>query len=376
MNEVCECKAINTNKISDIAKLIVFLGILFGCMLWGIIKSDDDISEAERRPLASKPEVSVEAVWNGRYMRDFEQYAMDQFPMRDGFRSMKAWMDFNAYRMQESNGLYVIDGSIAKLEYKLNEASITHAAERFGYIYDTYLSANDTKVYVSVIPDKGYYLAEESGYPVLDYALLKDKLMSQMSYAVYIDIAGALEASDYYRTDTHWRQERILGVALILAESMDADISRNYICEEVGKPFYGVYYGQLALKLEPDDLYYVESEQLSDAIVYDYERESYIPMYDMPKAESRDAYELYLGGPKSLLRIENPDALTDKRLVVFRDSFASSLAPYLSTGYSEIILVDIRYIQPELLGQFIEFDGQDVLYLYSGPVLNNSETIK
>ena len=48
----------------------------------------------------------------------------------------------------------------------------------------------------------------------------------------------------------------------------------------------------------------------------------------------------------------------------------------LAEGYASITLVDIRYISPQMLGQFISFTNQDVLFLYSTSVLNNSETIK
>ena len=45
-------------------------------------------------------------------------------------------------------------------------------------------------------------------------------------------------------------------------------------------------------------------------------------------------------------------------------------------GYKKITLVDIRYMHPNLLENYIEFNSQDVLFLYSTSVLNNSETIK
>ena len=48
----------------------------------------------------------------------------------------------------------------------------------------------------------------------------------------------------------------------------------------------------------------------------------------------------------------------------------------LLSGYSRITLVDIRYIQPDYLGQFIDFENCDVLFLYSSLVLNNSDTLK
>ena len=76
------------------------------------------------------------------------------------------------------------------------------------------------------------------------------------------------------------------------------------------------------------------------------------------------------------LTITNPAAKTDRELVVFRDSFASSLTPLLAGAYAKITLVDIRYLQPERLGTWLTFDTQDVLFLYSAPVLNSSETIR
>ena len=63
-------------------------------------------------------------------------------------------------------------------------------------------------------------------------------------------------------------------------------------------------------------------------------------------------------------------------LIVFRDSFGSSLAPLLVQGYARVTLVDIRYLQPELLGQLLDFHGQDVLLLYSTLVLNSAGAIK
>ena len=101
-----------------------------------------------------------------------------------------------------------------------------------------------------------------------------------------------------------------------------------------------------------------------------------IPVYALEKAGGRDPYALFLSGSKSLLTIENPRATTDRALILFRDSFGSSLAPLLVDGYAKITLVDIRYISPALLDRFIAFDDQDVLFLYSVSILNSSETIK
>ena len=83
-----------------------------------------------------------------------------------------------------------------------------------------------------------------------------------------------------------------------------------------------------------------------------------------------------MSGSRSLLTVENPQATTDRELILFRDSFGSAIAPLLVQGYAKITLVDIRYIQIDVLDRFLTFEGQDVLFLYSTLVLNNSSTIK
>ena len=67
---------------------------------------------------------------------------------------------------------------------------------------------------------------------------------------------------------------------------------------------------------------------------------------------------------------------TEKELILFRDSFGSSIAPLLVEGYSKITIVDIRYVQSEYLGNFIKFEDQDVLFLYSTMLLNNSLALR
>ena len=121
---------------------------------------------------------------------------------------------------------------------------------------------------------------------------------------------------------------------------------------------------------------YLETPALESCTVCDYETGETIPVYALEKVGGRDPYELFLSGSKSLLTIENPRATTDRALILFRDSFGSSLAPLLVDGYAKITLVDIRYISPALLDRFIAFDDQDVLFLYSVSILNSSETIK
>ena len=195
-----------------------------------------------------------------------------------------------------------------------------------------------------------------------------------MPWAEHIDLTSHLGPRDYYRTDTHWRQENLLPAAEALCSAMGIQPPRqeDYTVTASSQPFYGVYYGQAALPMEPDALHYQESDLLKNCTVYDYETGKTGSVYNLEKLTGKDPYEVFLSGSKSLLTIENPAAATDKELILFRDSFGSSIAPLLVDGYSKITLVDIRYVQSSMLGNFIEFEDQDVLFLYSTMMLNSS----
>jgi hypothetical protein len=199
-----------------------------------------------------------------------------------------------------------------------------------------------------------------------------------MPYAQYIDLTGDLSLEDYYFTDTHWRQEAIVDAADTLCEAMGVTAPKmdDYSIVALDKPFYGVYYGQAALPMQPETLYYLKNDLLDSCIVTNHETGKTGKIYDMSKLGSNDLYEVFLSGSVSLLTIENPNAKTDKELIVFRDSFGSSMIPLLLQDYATVTVVDIRYLNSAFLSQFIDFHGQDVLFLYSTLVLNNSSTLK
>ena len=358
------------------AALVTALWLGLAAAAW--ILPSKDISNAERRKLAQFPELSKETVLDGSFMTGFEEYTLDQFPLRDSFRQIKSIFHYYGLGQKDNNDIYVADGYAAKMEYPLNETSVQYAIKRFQYVYDKYLRDSDTKVYMSIVPDKGYYLAEQSGSLAMDYAAMFAQFEAGMPWATHVDITGDLNYDDYYRTDTHWRQEKLLEAAGTICEAMGVSSPNreDYALTAVDKPFYGVYYGQAALPMNPETIYLMESPLLKKCTVYDYESGRTGKVYDMSKLSSRDLYDVFLSGSRSLLTSENPDAKTDRELVVFRDSFDSSMVPMLVQDYAKVTLVDIRYIHVDILSRFLEFVGQDVLFLYSTLVLNNSSTIK
>ena len=163
-----------------------------------------------------------------------------------------------------------------------------------------------------------------------------------------------------------------------LAEALHVTLPEDReetLCALAGE-FHGSYRGKTAETLAADTLSYLTDDVLEGCTVYDYETDSAGGVYDFAAAQTAP-YDLCLGGSKSLLRIENPAAENERTLIVFRDSFGSSLIPLLAEGYGTVYAVDIRYLASDLLGRVMDIPVEaDVLFLYSATVLHNSVTLK
>ena len=351
--------------------LVAALWLALAVTAW--CRPAQEYSTPERRPLAQFPEVSKEKMLNGDFMSEFESYTLDQFPMRDLFRGIKARVQYDVVRRLDNNGVYRMGEQWSKLEYPLDTEAIDHALAVFQKIHQKELEGS--KIFAAVIPDKNFYLAAEQGYPAMDYEALVQRVREGMPYASYVNLFDTLEAGDYYTTDTHWRQERLGDTAARLCEALQIPEPEQLQPVDSGVPFYGVYYGQAAVSPPADTLYTVKSPVIDACRVYNYENGKWGGIYDWEKLSGEDGYEVFLSGSVSLLRIENPLADTDRELILFRDSFGSSLAPLLVQGYKTVTLVDIRYLASGLLGRFLDFHGQDVLFCYSTLVLNNGKSL-
>ena len=204
-------------------------------------------------------------------------------------------------------------------------------------------------------------------------------MLSGVKGAEYIDIFPTLAEDNYYRTDSHWMQQDIFNTVNVLAEAMG---SAEYITpfEEYTanalSPFYGVYMGQAALPVKPDTLTYLESEYTKNAIVTGVDDTSASTIYDPSRINGIDGYDVFLSGAQPLLTIECPNAKTDKELIIFRDSYGSSIAPLFTGAYAKITLIDLRYMPSMILDKYVEFNNQDVLFLYSTTLLNSAMLLK
>ena len=94
-------------KRKDMALVVLTCIFFYGFLLWAVLKPADAQSASERRPLAAPPTASWDAGFSGAFMGDFEEYALDQFPLRDKLRTVKALTALDAFKQKDNNGVYL-----------------------------------------------------------------------------------------------------------------------------------------------------------------------------------------------------------------------------------------------------------------------------
>ena len=360
-----------SDKIKDIVVTIIFLFTVISLFLINVIKEDTDISVAERRKLATMPELTTKSLFDGTYFKKFDSYVTDQFVERDAFRKIK--IDIELSTKGEYNNLYLYDDYIIEEIFPLNSNSINNLTSKINYIKDTYLNDN-SNIYYTIIPDKNYFV--NNGNLKLDYNKLQDMMKSNLTNLNYINIFDKLTLDNYYKTDTHWKEEDLFNVANTIANQMNFDITNNNNVVNTITTFKGSYAGRLSVTKDIDTIKTISNPSTLNSSVYNYETKKYTDIYDYTKINSLDKYDIYLSGAVPIIDITNNNTSSDKELIVFRDSYGSSLIPLLIEGYKKITVIDIRYISSKILNKYIDFNDQDVLFMYSILTINNSFSIR
>ena len=372
----------NTSKQVSMKNKIItisFLLCICGLFIVNLAKPSQELSYSERRRLAQFPKFSVKTLMNADYMRGIDKYAVDQFVGREWFRSVKVAVDRNAFRKLDTNGLFRIGEDIFSIEYPLNEDKVIYLTSRLNAVYEKYLKGMN--IYYTIIPDKNYHLSDNGQYLIMDYDRLTQLVQeNMMKDAKYINLYDALSLDNYYNTDGHWRQETLKPIVDTLYEAMGIEIRfiPGSYEQKSYEPFYGAYYGQSAATKGADVIKWLENDVTRDAKVVSlgHNNQEDLPIYYEEGLGGMDSYDVFLYGAQPLITLVNTHYPQGKELLLFRDSYGSSIAPIMLEAYSKITLIDLRYITQELLGEFVEFNGQDVLFMYSSTIANNSDIIR
>ncbi len=342
-----------------------FLISIFGIAIANIFLKDKAVSVFERRKLAQFPKTGTD------FTQKLDDYLVDQIVFRDELIGLNSSINRNLLGKIDDKNVYIIDDNIYEINYPLDENKCIKFSEKLNYITENYF--NFANVYYTIIPDKSYFL-DETKYLKMDYNKMYEILKENIN-GKYIDITNTLTANDYYRTDIHWKQENLLDVTNKLLKNMGNLLTNTEYNINEYNNFYGASYSKGNKNIKPDTLAYLYNTDINKLYAYHLEFGNRL-IYDEEKLYGVDAYDVFLSGPSSYIEIENPNVKEDKTLIIFRDSFGSSITPLFIEYYRKTIVIDLRYIDFSYISEKIKQENCDVLYLYSTLIINNSDILK
>ena len=154
-----------------------------------------------------------------------------------------------------------------------------------------------------------------------------------------------------------------------------------YDIEHAGIDFIGTFYSKTLYDgVEKDTLdfyHFAEGDNVTDVIVtteYGKEPEHYDSMYFREYLSVKDKYSSFLGTNKPLITIKTGSE--GGKLLIFKDSYAHCYAPFLTRHYSEITLVDMRYIKMPYSAIVTPEDYDQVLFLYNASSFMSDTDLK
>lgn len=343
--------------------ILLFVGSLFVGGLFSLVGTKQEISFLERRKLMT------EEVLKKDFIGNFDTYLADHFILRDSLLSLSSLYERNLLQNQAHRGVFIQDGYLIEQSKTFEEKKVQEFAQKLDSIYQTYFLNH--RVFYTLIPDKASFL--ESNLQDQKYEKIYDMVREHLSIP-YIDITNEFSLTDYFRTDIHLKQSAYFKVLKKWIECYELPYFSTSLEEKSYSHFAGVSLSKVPSFSQLDDLIYYDYPMLHQTQVNHLEY-GLKPVYDLEKLQGMDSYEVFLSGPSALIEIENLEAISNRELVVFRDSFGSSFVPLLIPYYQKITVIDLRYISlPQAVPYFQ--DSTDVLFAYSTLLVLDSPLLK
>ena len=347
-------------KTSQRITAIIFCTFLAGFGLLHILLPDRTFSPVENRNLSQLPSFSWSALADGSYTADLEKYLEDQFPLRDGWMGLKTRYEYLLGKREFHNVYLCGDTLMSKIE------DASRAEQNMGYLR-TLTELTDLPVYVGLIPTAAEVWKDKlpAGSENFDQTAYLEQVRSAVPGAVWVDVFGALaghkDEQIFYRTDHHWTSLGAYYGYAALMSAMGETPAPLGTAETVSEDFYGTLYSASGVHwLAPDAIQrYIPGESVT---VENFEKGETHGLYVDSFLREKDKYASFLGGNTPLYIVRNPDAAADKKLLVVRDSYSDSLAPFLSQYFSEIHLLDLRYYRTPVAQYALE-NGMDQIFV-------------
>lgn len=358
------------------APAVLFIAFIFGLAIWFVVNPKADYSSSEKRYLQQFPETSVDTVLSGEFSEKFETYFADHFPQRN------MWVGLNSYYnlgigLNGRNGVYnsadgyLINVPVDKENYvRKNIRVLAEFKEKIG----------DVPMTVMLAPSTGYIATDK--LPLIHDSYNDDTYFAETAKTLgesgvnFVDLRETFKQKYaegvqlYYRTDHHWTTDGAYEGYVKLCEKLGVQpADKDSFAKTAYGGFYGTTYSTSGYWLtKPDSITVYDNQENTDKnitvkISEDGKDNHYGSMFFYNHIDEDDKYPVFLDGNHALTEIQNKNA-KNGTIVVIKDSFSHSLAPFLAENYSKVVLVDLRYYKQSVSELIKKENPEQVVALY------------
>ena len=392
-----QMRAAKSARIPDILTLATSVVFILALTILMFVIPDESFSEQENRMLQQFPKISSEGKFldrlvDGKFTAEISKYYSDQFPFRDTFVGFKGILEIGMLK-SENDGIML--GSEGYLVTK------DSPDKDIGKTMDQIIkNIDEISAFADVMDQMGHIpvtlAVAGRSVDVLDKYLpaAYSKQTSESLWGLFVgladfapnirrlDLIGPLkqqiERGDrgqlYYKTDHHWttRGAYYAYVEIINSfkeEGLEPLPLSAFTIETASDEFYGTTWSKAGMKwIGPENLEYFRYEGDEDFVTTIVDtKASFKGFYDREYLDKKDKYGSFLSGNNARVDITRPLAPGEQRrpkLLLFKDSFAHSIAPFLAYHF-DLVILDYRYYRGSAAKLVYEEGIDRVLFLHN-----------
>lgn len=360
--------------------LLSIIGLLSVPLLHHVFMPVNSFSELENRVLSQEIRWGKDMMKSGVLAERVESYAQDQFPFREALINLKSDVEVLLGK-GVNNGVYKgNDGYLFKKPGAYDEESMLANIKAMKTL-SAYLK---DKLTIVIVPPTSMVLEEklpefvhadqEKEY----YEFILRELKTSQVLPVFEKLQKHDQEEIYFRTDHHWTQygAYLAYVELMHSNSIKPVDNALFSVNEV-HDFQGTLYSRFRGSfIKGEDFVFYESENQDYTVEYIAEERMEKEILFKENLENRDKYKVYLDGNYPLIRIRNPRADHEEKVLVIKDSFANAMVSYLVESFTEVHYMDLRYNNTSLK-EYMEKEGfTRVILLYGMDTIGEDPNLK
>lgn len=347
-------------------------------------KENRPYSENENRYLAGFPQISFENYLNKKAMNGFEEWFSDRIYGRESWIKLKNGTERIIGKV-EINGVYTVGNQMMQVWTGYDKEFIDSSISAINTFTERH---SDVPVFFMLAPTSQEIYADllPKTAPIGSQAEMKDYCRENLKCST-IDIFSLLKSNSdsyiYYRTDHHWTS---YGAYIAYTEAAKAlgfqsEPLSSFDIEHASSSFRGTLYSKtLDDSVTPDviDYYHFNDGKNEPTLTVNTgtEEVNYDSLYLRDYLSVKDKYSSFMGSNSPMMTVISGDNPNGPSLLVFKDSYAHCMIPFLANHYSKITVLDLRYINAgySTLVDVNEYDS--VLFLYNAITFSEDSSLR